>query len=241
MFCLRQLRGAVGNAREGRTEFEHAVVLFDESELLESAYEDVHSQADAHHFRDDLLRHAGQRASTRAAGFQVGTRTTCSAPSSSKVPTERAWVSAWPSVGVPLKRTVGGSMPAILLEKDASLRSTSHGSLYPPSRSVKSRFDWGFVWLLRRQGLPQRERPFEGRQTRRADCDLRPLPIRLCLRCGRVSSQAGLMPDVDMEKHHIESVVQVHIEEATHDESEQRAGRCAHDSRTRTDVIKPSE
>jgi len=93
MFCLRQLRGAVGNAREGRTDFEHAVVFFDESELLESAYEDVHSQADAHHFRDDLLRHAGQRASTRAAGFQVGTRTTCLAPSRSDVPTERAYVS----------------------------------------------------------------------------------------------------------------------------------------------------
>jgi hypothetical protein len=36
MFSLRQLRGAVGNTREGRTDFEHAVVVFDESELLKS-------------------------------------------------------------------------------------------------------------------------------------------------------------------------------------------------------------
>jgi hypothetical protein len=90
-----------------------------------------------------------------------------------------------------------------LLEKDASLPSTSRGSLCPPPRSVQS--------------------------------------IRHRLRCGRFWAPAGLMPDVDMQQHHIESVVQVDVEEATHDESEQRAGRCAHDSRTRTDVIKPSE
>jgi hypothetical protein len=47
------------------------------------------------------------------------------------------------------------------------------------------------------------------------------------------------MPHVDVQQHHIESVVQVDVEETTHDESEQRAGRCAHDPRTRIDVIQP--
>jgi hypothetical protein len=49
------------------------------------------------------------------------------------------------------------------------------------------------------------------------------------------------MPHVDVQQHHIESAVQADVEEATPDESEQRAGRCAHDPRTRIDVIKPTQ
>jgi hypothetical protein len=65
--CGRRQRARVQDGlRAGRC-------FFDESELLESAYEDVHSRAGgAYHFRDDLSRHAGQRASTRAAIIAAG-------------------------------------------------------------------------------------------------------------------------------------------------------------------------